>query len=68
VEVSGQIHDPISLVSGREPRYPLDTENLTDASKEVALEENAKKTNYMLLSRHENAGQNRDIRITKHIL
>jgi hypothetical protein len=36
------------------------TETVIDASKEVGLEV---KTNYMLLSRHQNAGQNRDIKI-----
>jgi hypothetical protein len=36
-------------------------ETLTDASKEVGLEINAEKTKYMLLFRHQNVGQNRDI-------
>jgi hypothetical protein len=36
------------------------TETLIDASKEVGLEVNAKKTKYMLLSHHQNAGQNMD--------
>jgi hypothetical protein len=39
------------------------TETLTDASKEVGLEINAQKTKYMLLSRHQDAGQNRDMEI-----
>jgi hypothetical protein len=39
------------------------TETLFDASKEVGLEVNAEKTKYMLLSRHQNAGQNSDIKI-----
>jgi hypothetical protein len=39
------------------------TETLIDASKEVGLEVNTEKTKYMLLSRHQNAGQNRDIKI-----
>jgi hypothetical protein len=39
------------------------TETLIDASKEVRLEINVEKTTYMLLSRHQNVGQNRDIRI-----
>jgi hypothetical protein len=39
------------------------TEILTDASKEVSLEVYAEKTKYMLLSRHQNAGQNRNINI-----
>jgi hypothetical protein len=38
-------------------------ETLIDASKEVGLEINVEKTKYMLLSRHQNVGQNRDIKI-----
>jgi hypothetical protein len=34
-----------------------------DANKEVGLEVNTKKTKYMLLSRHQNAGQNNNINI-----
>jgi hypothetical protein len=37
------------------------TQTLIVASKEVGLEINTKKTKYMLLSRHQNAGQNHDI-------
>jgi hypothetical protein len=37
------------------------TETLTDASKEVGLEVNTEKTKYMLLSPHQNVGQNHDI-------
>jgi hypothetical protein len=37
------------------------TETLIDASKEVGLEINVEKTKYMLLPRHQNVGQNRDI-------
>jgi hypothetical protein len=36
-------------------------QTLIDASKEVGLEVNTEKTKYMLLSRHQNAGQNHDI-------
>jgi hypothetical protein len=36
------------------------SEALMDASKEVSLEIEAEKTKYMLLSRHQNAGQNWD--------
>jgi hypothetical protein len=39
------------------------TETLIDASKEVGLELNVEKTKYMLLSHHQNVGQNRDIKI-----
>jgi hypothetical protein len=36
---------------------------LIDASKEVGLEVNVEKTKYKLVSRDQNAGQNRDIEI-----
>jgi hypothetical protein len=39
-----------------------------DASKEVGLEVNAEKTKYMFLSRRQNAGQNRDVKITNRSL
>jgi hypothetical protein len=39
------------------------TETLINASKEVGLEVNTEKTKYMLLSRHQNAGQNHGIKI-----
>jgi hypothetical protein len=39
----------------------LNTEILTEASKEVGLEVNTEKTKCMLLSRHQNAGQNHDV-------
>jgi ribosomal protein S2 len=38
-------------------------ETLIDANKEVGLEVNTEKTEYMLLSRHQNAAQNPDIKI-----
>jgi hypothetical protein len=38
------------------------TETLFAASKEVGLKVNAEKTEYMLLSRHQNAGQNHDMK------
>jgi hypothetical protein len=39
------------------------TEPLIDAGKKVGLEINSEKTKYTLLSRHQNAGQNHDIKI-----
>jgi coproporphyrinogen III oxidase-like Fe-S oxidoreductase len=39
------------------------TENLIDAGKEISLEINVEKTMYTLLSHHQNAGQNRDIKV-----
>jgi hypothetical protein len=39
------------------------TKTLIDANKDVGLEINVDKTKYMLLSHHQNVGQNRDINI-----
>jgi hypothetical protein len=39
------------------------TETIIDAGKEVGLEVNTENTKYMLLSRHQNAEQNHDIKI-----
>jgi hypothetical protein len=39
------------------------TEALIDASEEVSLEINVEETKYMLLSVHQNVGQNREIKI-----
>jgi hypothetical protein len=39
------------------------TETLIDANKEVGLEINIEKTKYILLSRYQNVGQNRNIKI-----
>jgi hypothetical protein len=39
------------------------TQTLIDAGKEVGLEVNTEKTKYMLPSRHQDAGQNHDIKI-----
>jgi hypothetical protein len=39
------------------------TENLIDSRKDVGLEVNAEKTRYMLMSHHQTARQNRDIKI-----
>jgi hypothetical protein len=38
-------------------------DNKIDASKEVGLDVNTEKTKYMLLSRHQNAGQYHNIKI-----
>jgi hypothetical protein len=38
-------------------------QTLIEASKEVGLEVNTEKTKYMLMSRHQNAGTNHDIKI-----
>jgi hypothetical protein len=43
------------------------TDTLIDASKEVGLEVNVEKTKCMLVSRDQNAGQNREIKIGNRI-
>jgi hypothetical protein len=40
------------------------TETLINVSKEVGLEVNTEKSTFMLLSRHQTAGQNHNIKIT----
>jgi ribosomal protein S2 len=55
--------DDVNLVGDNIDTTKKNTQTLIDASKEVGLEVNAKKTKYMLLSRHQNAEQNHDIKI-----
>jgi hypothetical protein len=55
--------DDVSLLRDTIGTIKKNTEALIDASKEVGLEVNAEKTKYMLLIRHQNAGQNHDIKI-----
>jgi hypothetical protein len=55
--------DDVNLLGDNIDIIEKNTETLIDASKEVGVEINVEKTKYMLLSRHQNAGQNRDIEI-----
>jgi hypothetical protein len=55
--------DDVNLLGDNIDTIKKNTETLIDVSKEVGLEINLEKTKYMLLSRHQNAGQNRDIKI-----
>jgi hypothetical protein len=55
--------DDVNLLGDNIASIKKNTENLIDASKEVGLEINVVKTKYMLLSRQQNVGQNRDIKI-----
>jgi hypothetical protein len=55
--------DDVNLVGDNIDTIRKNTETLIDASKAVGLEINVENTKYMLLSRHQNAGQNRDIKL-----
>jgi hypothetical protein len=55
--------DDVNLLGDNIVIIKKNTETLIDANKEVGLEVNTEKTKYMLLSRHQNAGQNHDIKI-----
>jgi hypothetical protein len=55
--------DDVNLLGDNIDPIKKNPETLIDTSKEVGLELNVEKTKYMLLSRHQNVGQNRDIKI-----
>jgi hypothetical protein len=55
--------DDVNLLGDNTDTIKKNTENLIDASKEVGLEINVERTKYTLLSRHQNGGQNRHIKI-----
>jgi hypothetical protein len=54
--------DDVNLLGDNIDTIKKNMEILIDATKEVGLEINVEKTKYMLLSRHQNAGQNWDIK------
>jgi hypothetical protein len=55
--------DDVILLGDNIDTLKKNTDTLIDASKEVGLEMNVEKPKYMLLSRHQNLVQNRDIKI-----
>jgi hypothetical protein len=55
--------DDVNLLGDNIDTINKNTQTLIDASKEVGLEVKVEKTKYMLVSRDQNAGQNREIKI-----
>jgi hypothetical protein len=55
--------DDVNLLGDNIDTIKKNAKTLIDASKEAGLEINVRKTKYMLLSRQQNVGQNRDIQI-----
>jgi hypothetical protein len=55
--------DDMNLLGDDINTIQINTKTLIDASKEVGVEVNSEKTKYILLSCHQNAGKNRDIKI-----
>jgi hypothetical protein len=55
--------DDVNLLGDNTDTIKKNTEPFIDASKEVGLEVNADMTKYMLLSCHQNAEQNHDMKI-----
>jgi hypothetical protein len=59
--------DDVNLLGDNIDAIKKSAETLNDASKEVGLEINVDKTKYMLLSRQQNVGQNRDMKIANRL-
>jgi hypothetical protein len=55
--------DDVNLLGDSINTIKQNTETILEAGTDVALEINAEKTKYMIMSRHSNPGQNQNIRI-----
>jgi hypothetical protein len=55
--------DHVNVLGGNIETIKKNTDTLIDASREVGLEENLEKIKHMLMSRHQNTGQNHDIKL-----
>jgi hypothetical protein len=59
--------DDVNLLAVNIGTIKKNTETLIDGSEEDGLEINLKKINYMLLSCHQNAGENHDVKIPNRL-
>jgi hypothetical protein len=55
--------DDVNLLGDRVNTIKENSETLLQASRDIGLEINVEKTEYMIMSRHSNLGQNQNIRI-----
>jgi hypothetical protein len=55
--------DDVNLLGGSVNTIKEKSETFLEASRDIDLEINAEKTEYMIMSRHPNSGQNQNIRI-----
>jgi hypothetical protein len=55
--------DDVNLLGDSINSTKDNTETVLEASRDIGLEINAEKTQYMIMSRHPNSGQNQNIRI-----
>jgi hypothetical protein len=59
--------DDVNLLGDSVSTIKQKSETLIEASMDIGLEINAEKTKYMIMSRHPNSRQNRNIRIAKEL-
>jgi hypothetical protein len=55
--------DDVKLLNDSVNTIKQNSETLLESSRDIGLEINAEKTNYMIMSHHLNSGQNQNIRI-----